>query len=195
MENVSRIYVTNLGKYNEGELLGQWLDLPATKNDFAKVLNNIGIGENYEEYFITDWEYMPKFMTEYTTDLNELNNMANVMTSIYDKIGHNWLDSAYLEDDFKFIVNSLCDYELYNNCDNNYEKLIEKIYDCEIFGSLSEFGEYLLEECNYLDYCNLDDEVKKYIDVEQLAYDTFHVESVIAVKTREYNRNVEILIV
>lgn len=195
-KNVSRIYITNLGKYNEGELLGQWLDLPATKKEFEQALLNIGIdGDRYEEYFITDWEHMPQFMTEHTTDLNKLNNMAKVMTSIFEIIGHNWLESAYLESDYNFIVNSLSDYELYNDCDNDFDKMIEKIYDCEIFQDLEEYGEYLLQECNYLDYSNLDDEVKKYIDVEQLAYDTYLFDSVLAVKESDYTKNIQIFII
>ncbi|MDP4468691.1 antirestriction protein ArdA [Staphylococcus hyicus] len=197
MENKkkSRIYVTNLGKYNEGEPIGQWLDLPASKKDFEKVLNNIGIGKIYEEYFISDWEYMPQFMSEHTTDLNKLNNMAKVMTSIFEKIGHNWLDSAYLESEYDFIMKSLSDYELYNNCDNEFDKMIEKIYDCEIFQDLKEYGEYLLQECNFLDFYNLDDEVKQYIDVKQLAYDNYLVDSVLAVNDSDYPKNNQMFII
>ena len=50
-----RIYLTNLGKYNEGELVGKWVDLPTT-NGFEEHLEEIGINEEYEEWFITDYE-------------------------------------------------------------------------------------------------------------------------------------------
>jgi len=57
------IYVTNLGKYNEGYLVGEWLELPATDEEIAATLERIGIsdkpdayGRYYEEYFITDYE-------------------------------------------------------------------------------------------------------------------------------------------
>ena len=55
------IFLTNLGKYNEGELIGEWVELPC--DDFEEVLERIGIsdepdeyGRYYEEYFITDYE-------------------------------------------------------------------------------------------------------------------------------------------
>ena len=58
-----KIFVTNLGKYNEGYLVGEWLELPATDEEIAATLERIGIsdkpdalGRYYEEYFITDYE-------------------------------------------------------------------------------------------------------------------------------------------
>lgn len=51
-ENQPAIYITNLGKYTEGELVGQWLNVPATKEQFNVALKNIGVdGVQYEEYF------------------------------------------------------------------------------------------------------------------------------------------------
>ena len=51
-----KVFVTNLGKYNEGYLIGEWLELPASDDEIAAMLRRIGIGEIYEEYFITDYE-------------------------------------------------------------------------------------------------------------------------------------------
>jgi hypothetical protein len=51
------VFITNLGRYNEGELVGEWLFLPTTKEGFADALERIGVdGERYEEYFITDYD-------------------------------------------------------------------------------------------------------------------------------------------
>lgn len=50
------IYITNLGKYNEGELIGEWAKLPLSEEELQEILNRIGINEEYEEYFITDYE-------------------------------------------------------------------------------------------------------------------------------------------
>ena len=47
------IYLTNLGKYNEGELVGEWVQLPISNEELQKVFERIGINEVYEEYFIT----------------------------------------------------------------------------------------------------------------------------------------------
>ena len=56
-EKILSAYVTNLGKYNEGELVGKWLDFPTTQTKINTVLKEIGIdGIRYEEIFITDYE-------------------------------------------------------------------------------------------------------------------------------------------
>lgn len=36
------IYITNLGKYNEGMLIGEWVKLPVDQNELQNVLNRIG---------------------------------------------------------------------------------------------------------------------------------------------------------
>lgn len=55
-------FVTNLGKYNEGELVGEWVQFPTTEDEMKKVFERIGIGSTdefghvYGEWFITDYE-------------------------------------------------------------------------------------------------------------------------------------------
>lgn len=53
-----RIFLTNLGKYNEGELIGKWVEINENSemDDFEEYFKEIGINEEYEEYFITDYE-------------------------------------------------------------------------------------------------------------------------------------------
>ena len=53
-----KAYITNLGKYNEGCLVGKWIDFPIDEDDFASELESIGVKENtmYEEWFITDYD-------------------------------------------------------------------------------------------------------------------------------------------
>ena len=56
------VYVTNLGKYNEGMLVGEWVHLPTTTKEMKDVFKRIGIGQQddfgcpYEEWFITDYD-------------------------------------------------------------------------------------------------------------------------------------------
>ncbi len=79
------VYLTNLGKYNEGKLIGEWVKFPTTAEEIAKVLRNIGIRETdefgcpYEEWFITDYDcYIPglyKMAGEYES-LDALNMLA-----------------------------------------------------------------------------------------------------------------------
>ena len=41
-------FVTNLGKYNEGMLVGEWVKLPTTEEEMQKVFERIGIGKQDE---------------------------------------------------------------------------------------------------------------------------------------------------
>ena len=49
-------FITNLGKYNEGELVGEWVTFPIDEDELEEVYERIGIGDEYEEVFFTDWD-------------------------------------------------------------------------------------------------------------------------------------------
>jgi antirestriction protein len=74
-----KIAITNLGKYNEGELLYEWVELPC--DDFAEVLELIG---NPEEYFISDYECesLDVKIHEYA-DLDQLNELAETLSLLH----------------------------------------------------------------------------------------------------------------
>lgn len=88
-------FITNLGKYNEGELVGEWIDFPISDEELQAVLQRIGIGSTdqfgspYEEVFFTDWE-LPEGMDwqvfgEYP-DISQVNEVAEVIeNSDYDE--------------------------------------------------------------------------------------------------------------
>lgn len=90
------VYVANLGKYNEGELVGTWITLPKTDEELDRILTDeVGLeldaekaflagqrGEDvYEEYAIHDFEYdglirgLGLHIGEYTS-LRALNDIA-----------------------------------------------------------------------------------------------------------------------
>ncbi len=71
-----RVFITNLGKYNEGELVGKWLDLPCA--DIGAELAEIGVapGTQYEEYFITDYENSWGYQVGEYESLVKLNELA-----------------------------------------------------------------------------------------------------------------------
>lgn len=79
-------YITNLGKYNEGELCGEWLKLPATKEDVQSLLARIGVdGVVYEETFIADYETdidgLSGCLGEYES-IDELNYLAVLLSDM-----------------------------------------------------------------------------------------------------------------
>ena len=53
-----RVFLTNLGMYNKWSLVGKWIDIDenSTMDDFEEDFKEIGINEEYEEFFITDYE-------------------------------------------------------------------------------------------------------------------------------------------
>lgn len=51
-----RVYIANLGKYNEGELVGDWFSFPIDEEDVAE---RIGLNSYYEEYAVHDTDNFP----------------------------------------------------------------------------------------------------------------------------------------
>jgi len=76
-------YVTNLGRYNEGHLDGEYLKLPATTEEVQALLKRIHVdGVRYEEIFITDYETavdgLHGCLGEYES-IDELNYLASLL--------------------------------------------------------------------------------------------------------------------
>ena len=95
------IYLTNLGKYNEGELIGEWVELPVSNAELKEVLNRIGINEIYEEYFITDYETdIPGFSIDEYDDPYQLNKIAALLDQMSEwdfKILKNAIEAGYVQ--------------------------------------------------------------------------------------------------
>lgn len=78
-----KVFLTNLGKYNEGELVGKWVSLPC--DDLEAELEEIGVGaEPYEEYFITDYESDIGITIGEYTSVYWLNELAERLDELDD---------------------------------------------------------------------------------------------------------------
>ena len=78
-------FVTNLGKYTEGHLIGEWVSFPTDRETMQQVFDRIGINEQYPEYFITDYDIGIREMSEYLGEyqsLDELNYLAKEMAGM-----------------------------------------------------------------------------------------------------------------
>jgi antirestriction protein len=92
-----KIYVANLGKYNEGELVGSWFTLP---HDIEDIYVTIGVGQYlddgtykhgveeeggylYEEWAIHDYE--APFKIEEYSSIAKLNEIAELLLSYDDE--------------------------------------------------------------------------------------------------------------
>ena len=86
MASLFEAYITNLGKYNEGELVGETLKFPTTTEEVQGLLKRIGVdGVRYEEFFITSFDGdvlgLYDYLSEYE-NLDELNHLACLLSGL-----------------------------------------------------------------------------------------------------------------
>lgn len=80
-----KIHIWNLGKYNEGELVGGWINLPISEkkiNNFLKQV--VGLDKNYEEYMISDYELDLQYSPFEYENIYKLNLLAKACEKIID---------------------------------------------------------------------------------------------------------------
>ena len=114
------VWIGNLGKYNEGELVGEWLSLPVTDKELESFLREkVGLqltqkevdeslaknGVCYEEYMINDYETdLPIKVSEYSNL-----NMLNLLAKASERVTNMEAVEAYIEcentDDIEEIIN------------------------------------------------------------------------------------------
>lgn len=159
-----KIFLTNLGKYNEGELVGKWVPLPITRKALNEAMKEIGIGSKdefgqpYEEWFISDYDCdisdLAKGLGEHE-NLNELNYLAAKIEDLcefeketfeavmeYD-CGAGIVSAAEIIN----IIENLDCFILYPNVDDDYDLgcyWIEEsgCYDLDKLGNLRNYIDY-----------------------------------------------------
>lgn len=138
-----QVYIANLGKYNEGELVGYWFTPPI---DYEEMKERIGLDGEYEEYAIHDYE-LPFNIDEYAS-IHEINRLCELVeeiegTPIYDELSEiqgMWFSS--LEELLEHIDDIVC----YSDCDSMED--VARYY-IEETGQLGEVPSNLQ---NYIDY-------------------------------------------
>ena len=150
-ETSIRVYLTNLGAYNSGKLIGQWLNLPMSEEDLEKAVKEV-LGNN-EEYFITDYE-APFTIGEYD-NLTELNEFAEEFEDLRDEekdaIAYLLEYGGY--DDKQTALDNRDEVIIYY--DTNLADVAEQLVDDGIFGEIPE-------------------SIQNYIDYEKIANDLLH---------------------
>lgn len=129
-----QVFITNLSKYNEGELVGKWLDLPC--DNLEAELASIGVieGSSYEEYFITDWCNDFLFEGGEFDRLEDLNELAEELLSIEDAWDYEALqaiDEAYGGNLYDAIsIYNQGRYTFYRSCDSLVDLAYEIVDEC-----------------------------------------------------------------
>jgi len=167
-------FITNLGKYNEGELIGEWVKFPTTPENMQEVMKRIGIGSKddfghpYEEYFITDYNSNVDGLTEHFGEyesLDELNYLANKISEM-DRSDYDRFEAAIEYGDYTGSVKDLINLTENLDC---YE-LIEGIHD------EADLGRYYIEESGAYDTAAMGN-LSNYIDYEAFGRDVALEES------------------
>ena len=159
-------FITNLGKYNEGELVGEWVKFPTTAEEMKEVFKRIGIGQKddfgnpYEEWFITDYDcYVDGLydkLGEYES-LDELNYLASKLDEMSE--------SEYAQ--FQAGM------EMGDHCGSLQEiiNLTENLDCYEVYPDIHDYddlGRYYIEE---LDVMQVPEHLQNYIDYEAYGRD------------------------
>ena len=143
-------YLTNLGKYNEGELIGKWVAFPIDENELSETLEEIGINDEYEEYFFTDW------------DCNFVHNFGE-----YENIEYINEVAETLEDRDEDLFNAICEIWDFNTALDANE------YDYNLYEDINEdydLGYYWAEQSGCYDLTSLGT-LANYIDYESFGRD------------------------
>lgn len=154
---IFQAYITNLGKYNEGYLIGEWVKFPTSYENLQKVFERIGINEHYEEWFITDYDCpvipaMYDVFGEYES-LDELNYLAGKIEEMSQSERENYeaaIDVGEYASSVKDLINlaeNLDCYVLYsdihNDSDLGYYWIEESgAYDTKVMGNLASYIDY-----------------------------------------------------
>ena len=152
-----KIFLTNLSKYNEGHLVGKWVDVLNHK-DWKDELAEIGVedGTEYEECFITDIDSdldgIGEVIGEYTS-LSEVDEIAEGLEAIAD----------YEEDAFRAAI-EVWDFKqaLRIIADGDYQFYPEVT-------SEESLGEYVVAEGIF--GIEIPDSLRNYIDYEAIGRD------------------------
>ena len=143
-------YITNLGKYNEGILQGEWITFPIDDEDLEAVLERIGINEEYEEVFFTDWESdIDCGLGEYE-DIEAVNELAERLEEVENNCEIDKLES----------IMEATGYGLEEALDNMDDAIFYPGY------TLEEVAEEIINECY-----DLPEFALRYFDYEAFARD------------------------
>ena len=136
------VYIANLGKYNEGYLVGAWFTFPLDEEDIAE---RIGLNAEYEEYAVHDTDNFPIEISEYTS-IEELNRIYEQVQELPEEIVENLNDFISHYGSLQSVVDNKDNIIFYPGCDS-----MEDVarYFAEEYGSLGDIPPQL---SYYIDY-------------------------------------------
>ena len=170
-----KLYLANLGKYNEGILKGEWVELPLSETELEEVMVNIGVAHSdkegnfvpyvietdekgyeyvYEEYAIHDYETDLNISISEYSSLDNLNAIAeNVEKYELDYVNVLLDDGAIgMKDLIEGDIEEIMQNHTFIELEPNMNEEQEVGYACvdEIYGGPEYLSKEILER--YFDY-------------------------------------------
>lgn len=158
-------YITNLGKYNEGDLVYKLISFPISEEELNEALREIGCkytdengvvhNEFYEEFFFSDWDCtLPFDFGEYES-ITEVNEIAERVEEL----------ETYEQDVLKVII------EEYTS---NVDEALQIVENCNYvtwYGcyNMADVAEAMANEYDYLK--DIPTNLQYYIDFEKWGRD------------------------
>lgn len=154
-------YVTNLGRYNEGHLDGEFLKLPATTEEVQALLKRVHVdGVRYEEIFITDYVTdipgLYDCLGEYES-IDELNYLASLLDDM-DEGEQAKFEAALAYGEYTGSVKSLINLAQNLDCYEYYSGICDE----------EDLGRFYIEEMCTLE---IPEHLENYIDYEAYGRD------------------------
>lgn len=145
-----KLYLANLAQYNNGKLIGKWVELPMDEDELQEEISSI-LG-NDEEIAIHDYE-SPFSIGEYD-NITRLNEIAEMLENV----------DHYDNEVVELILGNYSDVEEGLQVIENENFTVH--HDCN---SMSDIAYGYIEDCGTLD--NVPDDLQRYFDYEAFGRD------------------------
>ena len=128
-----RIYIANLGKYNEGELECAWF---TPHDDYDEMAERICLNEFYEEYAIHDYE-LPFEIDEYTP-IEEVNRLCEMVEDLPEDIQDELSELLCCYSSLEELCEHADEIIHYPHCNSMTDVAYYFIDECQSLGELAE---------------------------------------------------------
>lgn len=172
-----KVFITDLQAYNEGHLIGRWIELPLTPFELAQALSEVlcegevvSGTDNHEELFITDYE--AEIAIDEYDDIHRLNELAETMEEYSEEdflklrlLSHEgYKEREVIDTGLDSYEVDLYDFRENKSFRDTYELLAEEFVEQGLFGEIPKALESFIDYSAIardlrMDYCEFEDNV------------------------------------
>jgi hypothetical protein len=177
LDSQVRIYIADLAAYNDGKLIGEWVDLPADEEELEEIMDRLSHGGNqdtaihdYEAPFRIEEFESPFALNEAVEAIEASYVDFDVIACVKDDIGYtDWEEAISAAEDASVIDIS----DRYGSMPANPEENLGYHIVDEVYGGIEQMSPEQVEM--YFDYESFgrDASMELYEDEDQEYYDQF----------------------